>query len=262
MRRCLTSGRRPPPRRGSTLSAAASPLPLPLSCEERRGAGRRESFDEEPQAVVARWDSVVTCTSFRCTLSLIWTTTSSKSTHHGVGSSTLVTTTCELEGKQCCTDQHVLETSCAVNGGPRANDFPISVPMDHEEKALLRAHRDPSLWKQRACELEGKPWCTDRHESETVCGEQLTSCCSHWWNSCDDEHLDSFRGGVCTETPIPTPVLTSPPTPASAPAPTQAPTSAPIQSNFIAEHLTPRGRATSPWKSARRPDGATYCGWR
>ena len=39
------SFRRPPPRRGSTRSAAASPLPLPLACEERRGAsdhcGRR-----------------------------------------------------------------------------------------------------------------------------------------------------------------------------------------------------------------------------
>ena len=52
--------------------------------------------------------------------------------------------------------------------------------MDHEEKAPLRAHRDPSLWKKRACELEGKQWCTDRHESETVCGEQLTSFASQW----------------------------------------------------------------------------------
>ena len=64
---------------------------------------RGESFDGEPQAVVARLDSVVTCTSFRCTRRLIWTTTSTKSTHHGVRSSTLVTT--------------CLETVVPVNGG-------------------------------------------------------------------------------------------------------------------------------------------------
>ena len=51
---------------------------------------------------MARRDSVVTCTSFRCTRSLIWTTTLSQSTHHGVRSLTLVTS---------------LETVVPVNGG-------------------------------------------------------------------------------------------------------------------------------------------------
>ena len=68
-------------------------------------------------------------------------------------------------------------------------------------------------------------------------GELLTFHASQRWNPCDDECPYSFRGSVCLETPMLTPMLSSPPTPASTLnlTPTLAPTAALTQSKTTAE---------------------------
>ena len=89
------------------------------------------------------------------------------------------------KGSSGVSDQHVLEISCASEWwNPCDDSFLNSVPMDHEERAPLHAHRGPSLWKKRAYELEGTQACIDR----------LESCyASQRWNPCDDEDPFSFR---------------------------------------------------------------------
>ena len=129
--------RRPPPRRGSTRNAAASPLPLPLACEERRGAsdrcGRRSRAQQHRcrrKRRIFRW-SAISCGGppggdvyqFLVYHSMIWTTT--------------LTNTC-------------LETVLPINGGTFAMTFcPCDCtrggtpPMQHE----IYAQIDPSLRK-------------------------------------------------------------------------------------------------------------------
>ena len=222
------SPRRPPPRRGPTRSAAASPLLLPLACEERRGAsdhgGRRSRAQLHRlrrKRRIFRWGAL--CRDgppglgggvYQLPLYTHpdpWDTRFDPVDHH-------------MSGNSCACEQW----NCASQWWNPCVDFFVN------------------SGGCRAREREGMMWRTERHESETVCGKQLAFHASQWCNPCDDEGPYSFRGGVCFETSMPTPVLTSPPTPApptptSTPAPTLiptatlAPTSAPSQSNMIAE---------------------------
>ena len=194
------SSRRPPPRRGSTRNAATSPLPLPLACEERRGAsdhcGRRS---RAPQHRLRRKRRTFRWGAMSCggppglggdVYSPIWTTISTKSAHHGVRSSTLETTTwtgnsCARHWWNLCDKNFPKSCDCTRAGTP---------PMDHEiftEYNPWHTQVDPSLRTARVCELEGKQWCTDQHVLEI-------SCASQWWNPCDDE--DTNTGG-CKRVP-------------------------------------------------------------
>ena len=195
--------RRPPLRRGPTRSAAASPLPLPLACEERRGAadycGRRSCAQLHRlrrKRRIFRWSALCRDGPPRPSggVRQLPLYTHSNPWHTQIGLSPRAQHVCEIEGKQRCLDQVVSGISFAGQWNPCVDVF-------------------VNPGGCRAREREGKMWCTEHHESETVCGKHLTFHASQWCNPCDDEGPYLSRDGVCFETP----------TPASTPASTLIP---------------------------------------
>ena len=159
--------RRPPPWRGSTRSAAASPVPLPLACEERLGAsdhcGRRSRAQQHRHQRKMR---IFRLGALSCVgppglggVPRVW--------------KQLCPSVVELLRRVL--EHHPWTTKFTRRLTPTPQDirgrFPSSVPTDRTQ------------------------WCIDRHES---C-EQQFSLASKWWNPREDE--GSFWSTVSHVTP-------------------------------------------------------------